>query len=187
MSLDQLSENRGRSLPRDEESSIFRCPFPDDEWAAVVRLLAERLNTLDLDTMREVAGRIEAALQWLDPIMDRYCELTCPTCDDPCCTGQKVFFNRADLITLALLHDSLPSSQTRNREGASCRYLGPTGCRLPRVRRPYVCVWFLCAPQMSLLQDEPASFQRRFIRTLQDIRQWRLVLESLYQERFAHD
>lgn len=187
MSQNQLWKDHGESLPRDEESSVFRRPLTDDEWADVVRRVAERLNTLDTDTLRDAASRIEAAIQWLDPIMDRYCGLTCPTCDDSCCTGQRVFFNRADIITLVLLQGDFPPGQTREAEGDSCRYLGPTGCRLPRGRRPYVCVWFLCDPQMSLFQDESASFQRDFVRVLQEIRQARLVLESHYEEHFVDD
>ena len=176
-----------KPFPRDEESSAFRRPVPDDEWAAVVRLVSGRLRTLDLDHLRQVARRVEAGIRWLDPVMDRYCGLTCPTCEDPCCTGQKVFFNRADVITLAVLYDSLPPGQTRDEEAGACRYLGPRGCLLPRVRRPYVCVWFLCDPQMSLLQNELASFQRAFIRILQDIRQGRLILESLYEEHYGDE
>lgn len=187
MSPDQLRENPCKPFPREEESSLFRRPFPDGEWAFAVRIVAERLNALDMGTLRELASRIEAAIHWLDPIMDRYCGITCPTCEDPCCTGQKVFFNRADIITLTLLQGDCPPGQTREVNGASCRYLGPTGCRLPRVRRPYVCVWFLCDHQMSLLQDESVSFQRDFIRALQEIRQARLMLESLYEERFADE
>jgi len=181
------SKSCGKGFPRDEESSALRRPFPDDEWAAVVRLVARRLKTLDQNLLRRVAGRVETGIQWLDPVMGGYCALTCPTCEDPCCTGQKVFFNRADIITLALLHDSLPPGQTRSEEGASCRYLAPAGCRLPRIQRPYVCVWFLCHPQMSLFQNEPAAFQRAFIRSLQEIRQGRLILESVYAEQFGDE
>jgi hypothetical protein len=35
-----------------------------------------------------------------------------------------------------------------------CRYLGPRGCRLSRLDRPWVCTWYLCPTQRERLRNE---------------------------------
>jgi hypothetical protein len=34
-----------------------------------------------------------------------------------------------------------------------CRYLGPRGCRLPRIARPWICTWYLCPTQTAKLRN----------------------------------
>jgi len=127
---------------------------------------------------RRVAREIEVGITFLDPVMTRYCEATCPSCNDPCCGGRAVFFNRADLLFQLALGMEPPPGQTRTRPGDPCRYLGPGGCALSRTRRPYVCVWFLCEPQMELFSLERPAFQRELIRALENLRALRIELDG---------
>jgi hypothetical protein len=150
-------------------------------WREAVKAIECELSELDQEKVQKSMHHITWGIEWLDPIMDRYCGETCPACDDPCCTGHKVFFNQADLLYLTALKSKIPPGQTRSRPTQACRYLGAKGCRLSRFHRPYVCVWFLCDAQMELLNCEPNDFQRHFIGTLQKIRMHRLALESLYE------
>jgi hypothetical protein len=163
-----------------EESSLYREPLSEAAWDEALILAASRVREADRNLAAAIVARIDRALARLDPVMTRYCELTCPNCGDPCCHGKRIFFNLADLLVLTLRDTGLPPGQTRSAEGEGCRYLTATGCTLPRTHRPYVCVWFVCEPQMELLQGETARFQRDFLHALSEIRQGRLALEALF-------
>lgn len=164
---------------RSEETSLYRFPCGDWEWKQVGESLRKRMNGLGMHRFHKKALEIRAAIEWLDPIMERYCGETCPSCQDPCCNGRNVFYNRTDLITLLACGEPLPPGQTRKTADEACRYLRSSGCSLSRTRRPYVCVWFLCEPQMVLFQGESARLQRQIVRVLGKIRENRLLLESL--------
>ena len=167
-----------------EESALYREPIKENRWRDLWTVLESRLSVMDKDRIQLEARRIGQGIQSLDATMTRYCELTCPSCEDPCCTGLKVFFNQADLLYLLGLGKEIPPGQTRAKAGEPCRYLTPDGCRLPRILRPYVCVWFLCEAQMELFNAESGAFQRQFIKTMQNIRACRLTIEALYEYHF---
>jgi hypothetical protein len=170
-------------LDKTEESSLYREPMTDSQWQTICRKLQRQLKKLDQHQIQWLAGQIHQGIHWLDPHMSAYCQATCSTCGDPCCAGREVFFNRADLLYLASRGElGLPVGQTRTEPDAICRYLGTTGCLLARTQRPYVCVWFLCEPQIQLLDATPGPFQRQLINVLKNTRTCRLKLESLFEE-----
>lgn len=169
------------SPPKTEESSRLRHPMKDEDWHAAAALVRQALANFDPERVRCAVDAIVECIARLDGLMDRFCALTCPSCQDPCCHGGKVFFNLADLITLTARDKPIPPGQTRTASGLPCRYLGPRGCALDRFSRPYVCVWFLCEPQMELLNQEPLRVQRDVIHMLQTIRTQRLWLETFYE------
>jgi len=155
----------------------------DSQWRRNMQSVLETILLQNDDAFPRIGAHIAGLIQAIDPLMADYCRKTCPTCPDVCCNGRNVFFNRTDLIYLAAIGETAVPGQTRSQEGMPCRYLGREGCRLSRRVRPYVCVWFLCEPQMELLQGEPPRFQRNFLGVLQEIRHARLLLEALYEER----
>lgn len=167
------------AVTRPEESSAFRAPMTDERWRDVVRGLERQIDPPRRFLLECLSREISRNILSLDVFMHRYCEATCPSCDDPCCSGRKVFYNRTDLLYLIGTGEPLPPGQTRQAEGEPCRYLASHGCVLPRGKRPYVCVWFLCEPQMELFQAEDAATQRKALGTLLEIRSHRLRLESL--------
>lgn len=164
-----------------EEPALYRRPMSDQEWRQVLLMLRERVSVLDKEKLGALVHHSEERLRWLDAAMARYCEATCPSCEDPCCHGRQVFYNRTDLLWLLALGREWPPGQTRQLSREPCRYLLRDGCGLSRALRPYVCVWFLCDAQMGLLREEPAIFQRHFVRILEEMRMLRLRLESLYR------
>lgn len=171
---------------KSEESHLYRNPMTDECWHQTIAKIQSHLALLDHGTLQQLVQSIAAGIRWLDASMGRYCELTCPACDNPCCRGREVFFNQADLLYLVASGEEFLPGQTRAIPGEPCRYLTDTGCRLPRISRPYVCVWFLCDPQMALFQEEHAAFQRHFVDVLRSVRTSRLVLESLYESFFTN-
>lgn len=166
---------------KSEESAHFCEPLSDGEWNGALVELRHGISSCKREQMLPLALGIRKGIEALDGVMTDYCGITCPSCQDPCCHGRRVFFNRADLIYLTVLGGSIPPGQTRAHPNDPCRYLASGGCLLSRTVRPYVCVWFLCDPQMCLFRAEKPSFQRRFIATMQEIRQYRLGLESCFE------
>jgi hypothetical protein len=181
-----ISDSPEVPLSRTEESSLWRQPMSDSQWQEVVASLKTRMAMLDTRSFQSLAGQIREAVQWLEPMMTQYCDLTCPGCDDPCCRANAIFYNRTDMLCMLAMDISPPPGQTRILPFQSCRYLTSNGCCLQRIARPYVCVWFLCEAQMELFKGESGSTQRQFIKSLECIRMNRLRIESLYEHLFPN-
>ncbi len=180
--VERVSPDHLRCIPlKSEETSRLRHPMEDAEWRRLFITVHEVVSKTRESDFKLIAEHIARLILHLDPLMTAYCERTCPTCVDPCCDGRKVFFNHTDLVYLAILGETAVPGQTRSGAGDPCRYLSPVGCRLSRRIRPYVCTWFLCEAQMELLQGESARLQRSVTATLKEIRESRLLLESLYE------
>jgi hypothetical protein len=153
----------------------------DVQWNLLLKNTRRILLTMDWQKIQYRAGSIQEKIRWLDSIMQKYCELTCRECTDPCCDARKIFFNQADILYLSAVDSPPPPGQTRTEPSGMCRYLGLNGCQLARTARPYVCVWFLCEAQMILFGGESPRFQRKIIRTFEEIRADRLLLEHLFE------
>ena len=50
-----------------------------------------------------------------------------------------------------------------------CQFIGPKGCVLPRLQRPYRCTWYFCDPILVQLDLSPAKTYRKFISELQSL------------------
>lgn len=157
----------------------------DRRWKEIFVVLETKVALLDRGFIQSMTREILDAYEWMAPTMEGYCKISCPSCTDPCCDARQIFYNQTDMLCLAALGISPPPGQTRIHPSDPCRYLTPTGCRLPRIARPYVCVWYLCEAQTDLFQEETPSTQRRFISALECLRVNRLKIESLYEGHFA--
>lgn len=166
---------------RTEESSLFRQPMSESRWQETLVALYAGIARMDPMTVERLARQIREAMDRLDPVMKRYCGITCPECKDPCCRAKNIFYNRADMLSIAALGIPAPPGQTRARHSAACRYLTAHGCGLDRAVRPYVCVWYLCDSQMELFREERAATQRFIVRQMEQLRQARLELEALFE------
>lgn len=174
------------AAPKLEESSCHQHPMRDEQWRGILADFRTKLATLDWERIKYIGRAIRERIEWLDPIMTRYCRLTCQGCPDPCCHARKIFFNRTDLLYFAGSDCEAPPGQTRAIAENPCRYLSPVGCSLLRTARPYVCVWFLCEAHIALLHGEPVGFQRQFIKIVGEIRTCRLLLEATFEKAFPH-
>ena len=64
----------------------------------------------------------------------------------------RVWLDFPDLLFMHLSGQALPLGQLRAQRSEACAYLGPKGCRLPRLSRPWVCTWYLCPEQKARMQ-----------------------------------
>lgn len=129
------------------------------------------------DLARGIRDRLESVF----PDLDSLCALSCPWCPDPCCLKAAVYADFRDLVFLALSRTPAPPLQMRERSGEPCRYHTARGCVLPRIRRPWICTWYLCAEQKALVRGFKKDY-RRLTERLEEIRTLRKLVEELFIE-----
>jgi hypothetical protein len=134
----------------------------DSEWREAHETLAYlfKRRGAALDTVRYLARQIRQELQPLFELFDRLAPMCCPGCETVCCLVARVEFDFKDLLLLHALDLTPPPHQLHRHEDEHCRYLGPHGCGLPRLMRPFVCTWYFCAPMLELYRREPPRTQR---------------------------
>lgn len=130
------------------------------------------------DPMRE-AHTIRQHYEALFPLMDNICRLTCLACTDSCCQRAWVWADFIDLLFMHLADIAVPPQQLLRKQGDRCRYAGPTGCRLDRLQRPFICTWYMCPAQTRLLMEQPTD-KHNLSRILQQIKNHRKRMEASY-------
>ena len=94
--------------------------------------------------LRAAASEIARLYEAIFPVMDYFCESICVTCPSPCCVTAKPWFDFKDLLFFAAAEIPNPRHQTIASTDEVCAYLGPAGCTLPRIQRPFICTWYIC-------------------------------------------
>lgn len=134
----------------------------------------------ELGPARTLAEAVRIHLESVFPALDALCRVTCPECPSPCCLEASVYADFRDLLFLVVLDLSPPPGQLRDAADASCRYHTPRGCILPRMQRPWICTWYLCARQKALLRQWPETDRQRLFSTLDAIRGERRAMEAAF-------
>ncbi len=133
-------------------------------WQAVNANLAYLLGRCSgpgLDGVWEQTRILWECYRQMHPVLDRLCANTCPSCPAPCCLVADAGFDLRDLLFLHLCGGPVPLGQPRGEGRGTCRYLGPSGCLLPRMSRPWICTWYLCPLQKQWFSaNDPAGWDR---------------------------
>lgn len=161
---------------------MTRIPFNTPEsWeeanAALTHVLGR--NGDALGRVRRLARELRVQLTSLFPLMESLCARTCPVCPDPCCRRACVWIDFRDLLFLHLAEVSVPHGQLLGARGERCRFGGPDGCRLARIQRPFICIWYLCPAQTGCLRAEPKKMARATT-VLQRIKGLRQEMEAAF-------
>ena len=155
------------------------------QWQAangVLRYLMDRCAGRRLAAVRETAETLRTELEAVYPLLDRLCEATCPTCRAPCCQAADPRFDLRDLLFIHFTNAAMPIGQPRGEGFTLCRYLGPSGCSLPRQSRPWICTWYICPDQKRLIRDSNPDAYSRFRIGFENIKAWRKELETCWIE-----
>lgn len=166
-----------------EEGTPFRPPWSSPaEWREINAAFAYLMDRLgpSLDPAREQARRVEAGMTALFPLMDDLCAPTCPDCSEPCCRVATLWYNFDDLLFLHLRGISPPDGQPMTGLGQTCRFLGPVGCRLHRLHRPWICTWYICPPQTRLLRHRGRELPQQVDAIIADIKAGRAAMEAAF-------
>lgn len=132
-------------------------------WKAVNDALGGRLERYSrrLAPARQHAEAIAHQFDLLGGWFDHLAADTCRVCPEPCCRHAKVWLDFKDLLFIHLQESSPPPHQLRRNLREPCRYLGCSGCTLPRPARPWVCTWYVCpAQRQAIARDIPGGMMR---------------------------
>jgi len=106
------------------------------------------------------------------------CVDSCPWCPEPCCLKASVWFDFKDLLFLHFNQQPIPPAQPKANLSMPCRYLGPRGCRLPRLTRPWICTWYLCPTQTAKLRNGQQAKRELLNQAMAQIKSERNLLEN---------
>jgi hypothetical protein len=136
-------------------------------------------NRHTMGESRRLARQLQEQLTALFPLMEELCRTTCPICRDVCCRHACVWIDFRDLLFLHLAGLPVPDGQLLGVRGERCRFGGPDGCRLDRIRRPFICTWYLCPAQTRRLREDPEEM-RRMTECLRRIKHLRREMETSF-------
>ena len=150
------------------------------EWKEANQTLAYliRIHRPNLDRAAFHAETIRSGLQTIFPVLDELCAGTCRFCPEPCCVSAVVWVDFYDLLFMRLTGTDVPPTQLISHPDQTCRYLGPKGCSLPRMARPWACTWYLCPPQTARLRKKHPKDRKIFENAIRIVKAGRKQAES---------
>ena len=143
-------------------------------------------------------ARIREILEEMEPVLEQACAAVCPGCTDVCCARATIWYDFKDLLYLfftgsdtgRLPGPGFPDGQIRKVKepggGQTCVHLGPDGCSQPRIRRPFVCTWYLCPDQKQWLRTQPGSMET-LESGLARIKALRQEMAGLYRQKHGRE
>lgn len=102
-------------------------------------------------------------------LIEEYTAVACPDCIDVCCRQKHCLFREKDIVYLTALGEEVPVRDETTPPDGPCQFMDPTGCSLPRWRRPFRCTWFFCEPLLNALRDAPVKRSRELSKALQEM------------------
>ncbi len=167
------------STPKELQIPPWRTP---QLWRAANDALARAVqrHSRRLESAIELAVGIAQGIAGLDGAMDDLCAACCNHCPQICCRQATIWYDFKDLIAIHLTGAQLPAAQITRDAGQPCPHLAQSGCTLPRVRRPFVCTWYLCPAHMASVRLTPASGQGDLLTALSRLKNDRNMMETLF-------
>ena len=157
-----------------------------EEWVQVEHSISKTISALspqraELTSIRTLARQIVQAYAELETVLEEVCLTSCPTCLDVCCSRATVWYDLKDLLLVYLNTGTLPDRQIYKLPDHSCCNLTPSGCRLQRSGRPFICTWYICPDQKDVIDRFPDSEAKcALFRTIDRLKTARKVLEEEY-------
>jgi hypothetical protein len=154
-------------------------------WAQVELSISKTISALspqgaEIANVKTLAQKIVQGYAELETVLERVCLTSCPTCLDVCCSRATVWYDLKDLLLVYLNCGTLPDRQIFKLPDHSCCHLTPSGCRLQRSDRPFICTWYICPAQKNIIEGFPNSEGRHLFRTIDKLKTARKELEEEY-------
>ena len=138
----------------------------------------QRIYHHEFEPVTSLAQKLKRRLESIFSDLDKLCIDSCPWCPEPCCLNASVWFDFKDLLFLHFNQQPIPPAQPKANPNTPCRYLGPRGCRLTRLARPWICTWYLCPTQTAKLRNGHQEKRKLINRAMAQIKSERNVLEN---------
>ncbi len=158
----------------------------EEDWTQIVLSLSKVISAhsaLESETakIRTLSQQIVQTYADIEPILERVCLASCPTCTDVCCRRATVWYDLKDLLTIFLNTGRFPDKQIYRRADNSCCNLTPSGCGLKRSDRPFICTWYICPDQKNVIEGLPDCAEgSALFRAIDEIKIARKVLKQEY-------
>jgi hypothetical protein len=157
--------------------------WQDEEvWLQVrssVQQICTRLGNQNI-AIKAVAEDIAAGYAAVDPELELLCGQTCICCLDVCCLKATVWYDLRDLLFLYLSSGRLPIAQIHRNFDNSCSHLSSSGCVLARPERPFICTWYICHMQKTVLATQAENdCAKSLSQKIGDIQVKRKLLEDM--------
>jgi hypothetical protein len=133
-----------------------------------------------LDHLKQTAGRIKDLFASVNSRLDSLCSTTCAQCVSPCCLVADVSYDFKDLLFIHLADQAKPPGQPRRSAHDVCCFLGPEGCRIPRLERPWICTWYICAAQKDYLTEYHPDSLSPLLSAIEQVKMLRNQMEELF-------
>jgi hypothetical protein len=168
--------------------SLKKSTIPYPPWGTK-ELWSEANSTLhyiienhykELQKARDIAERLHAEYQLLFPAIENLSTTTCPKCKNPCCLHAKPYFDFRDLIYLHLSNEQIPEMQTIADSSDQCRYITHVGCSLNRSQRPWICTWYICPSQLTIISTESSTTSLQIPLMINKTQKMRYRLEKIF-------
>jgi hypothetical protein len=153
------------------------------EWQALSPFFdtIKKVNDTNLDPVYKRAEAIRQLFESLSRPMDDLCAATCINCRDICCQKATIWYDFKDLLYLYFAFDKLPEAQiSKNKDNSGlchCGHFSATGCLLSRLERPFVCTWYLCPDQKTVITSGRTTDGKNFPEIISHIKRLRNEME----------
>jgi hypothetical protein len=102
-------------------------------------------------------------------LIEEYTASVCPACTDVCCRQKHGLYQERDSIFLHAMGEKVPERDAARPLEGPCEAMGPSGCILPRWKRPFKCTWYFCEPLLAALDSGPPRKARLLSALLQEM------------------
>lgn len=102
--------------------------------------------------LRALADQVAEGYAAIDPVLQGLCQKACVCCRDVCCRRATVWYDFQDLLFCYYQTGEFPVCQVGRLKEGDCMHLGADGCMLERVKRPFICSWYICPEQKGLVE-----------------------------------
>jgi hypothetical protein len=108
---------------------------------------------------------IESAISEVAGLQKDYVSMVCSRCLQPCCRRVGYIYSDKDILFLKL-SGKKPVRKRRLFGKKGCSFLGPDGCLLDILSRPFICHRYICPDLKTAINEEApeilATLEGRF-------------------------
>jgi len=126
--------------------------------------------------MENILSEIKDAFDSVSLYIQRHTSAVCPSCHSVCCINRHGDYDKEDIVFINALglHDAGYAPDRKDTD--PCRFLGKSGCSLPRYKRPFRCTWYFCESLLDSMQKDKAKEYRAFVSAFQRLQNMRQKL-----------
>lgn len=151
------------------------------EWEQIEQFLQRScLNKPCLSGVLHHVEEIAGMVVEVDGMLEDLCSRTCTSCAEPCCGKATIWYDFRDLLFFYMYYSKLPEQQIVRSKGQGCPHLKHGGCELPRLQRPFICTWYICAEQSSKLAVLSEAGQDNLLLMLTRLKEARKLMEQKF-------